>query len=76
MSVLPFLLIFVALYTHNVLAKVQIRLVGGKHRYEGRVEIKYQGIWKGVCDHGWNREGALVACRMLNYPGVTRYTRG
>lgn len=52
------------------------RLVGGKHAYEGRVQVRYKGIWKGVCDHKWSMREARVACRMLGYPDVERFTRG
>lgn len=52
------------------------RLVGGKNAYEGRVQVRYKGIWKGVCDHKWSMREARVACRMLGYPDVERFTRG
>ena len=51
-----------------------VRLVGGRHRYEGRVEVFYQGIWGAVCDHKWGRPAAMVVCRMLGYPDVVRFT--
>ena len=53
-----------------------IRLRGGKHRFEGRVEVEQNGQWRGVCDHGWNRKAAKVVCRMLGFPGVLRYFKG
>ena len=52
------------------------RLTGGKHEYEGRVEVRYQGKWKAVCDHGWGLEEAKAACRMVGYPGAERFTTG
>ena len=53
-----------------------IRLRGGKHRFEGRVEVQRDGEWRGVCDHGWNKHAANVVCRMLGFPGALRYFRG
>ena len=54
----------------------EVRLVGGKHEFEGRVEVKYDDEWRAVCDHGWNLKAAHVVCRMLGYPGALRYTKG
>ncbi|CAH3014529.1 unnamed protein product [Porites evermanni] len=53
-----------------------LRLRGGKHRFEGRVEVEYNGQWRGVCDHGWDRNAAMVVCRMLGFPDALRYFRG
>lgn len=53
-----------------------IRLTGGKHRHEGRVEVQHNGEWKAVCDHGWGKKAAKVVCRMLGFPDVLRYTKG
>lgn len=53
-----------------------IRLRGGKHRFEGRVEVLRNGEWRSVCDHGWNKFAANVVCRMLGFPGALRYYKG
>lgn len=53
-----------------------IRLRGGKHRHEGRVEVEYNGEWRAVCDHGWDKKAAKVVCRMLGFPDMLRYTKG
>ncbi|XP_020623726.1 lysyl oxidase homolog 2A-like [Orbicella faveolata] len=53
-----------------------IRLRGGKHRHEGRVEVEHNGEWKAVCDHGWDKKAAKVVCRMLGFPDMLRYTKG
>lgn len=53
-----------------------IRLRGGKHLYEGRIEVEHEGQWKAICDHGWNKNAARVVCRMLGYPDMLRYTKG
>ena len=55
---------------------IEVRLIGGKHLYEGRVEVEHHGKWKGVCDHGWNKKAAQVVCRMLGFPDALRYTKG
>ena len=59
-----------------VTCRTEVRLLGGKHKNEGRVEVKYDETWKAVCDHGWNKKAARVICRMLGFPDVLRYTKG
>ncbi|XP_077419545.1 lysyl oxidase homolog 3B isoform X2 [Vanacampus margaritifer] len=43
----------------------QIRLVGGRSTYEGRVEIRVGSRWGTVCSAGWSTREAMVACRQL-----------
>ncbi|XP_048734598.2 deleted in malignant brain tumors 1 protein-like [Ostrea edulis] len=46
-----------------------IRLQGGSHPMEGRVEVKVQGQWSTVCDDNWDNRDATTVCRMLtDYP--------
>ena len=42
-----------------------IRLIGGNSRFEGRIEILYQGLWGTICDDGWDDNDTDVVCRQL-----------
>ena len=54
--------------TASELATVlDLRLVGGQTAREGRLEVKYYGVWGTVCDDSFSDVDARVACRELGY---------
>ncbi|KAI8487025.1 hypothetical protein Bbelb_352850 [Branchiostoma belcheri] len=53
----------------------QVRLVGGRFPWEGRVEVFYNGEWGSVCGRSyWNSQDANVVCRELGYGPSTVYS--
>ncbi|XP_065830204.1 uncharacterized protein [Oscarella lobularis] len=42
-----------------------LRLEDGDSKYEGRLEVYYNGSWGTVCEEGFGMEEAFVVCRQL-----------
>ncbi|XP_066843391.1 CD5 antigen-like [Anser cygnoides] len=54
-----------ALCCGAVIGSVPVRLVGGRSRCHGRVELLQAGAWGSVCASGWDRAASRVLCREL-----------
>ena len=48
--------------------EANVRLVGGRGRHEGRVQMYLLGHWATVCGYSWDIQDAVVVCRQLGYP--------
>ncbi|PSN37221.1 hypothetical protein C0J52_12660 [Blattella germanica] len=54
------------------MSPVELRLVGGSNNMEGRVEVRYHGIWGTVCDDDFAAPAAAVICRSLGFTGPSK----
>lgn len=50
-------------------SKIEYRLMDGNNDFEGRVEVKYHGIWGTVCDDDFGQEEANVFCKSIGFNG-------
>ena len=46
--------------------------MGGKNKFEGRVEVCQSRQWKTVCNREWGDEEAQVVCRQLGFAEDSR----
>ena len=44
-----------------------VRLVGGRNQYEGRVEVCVNNQWGTICDNSWSTTDASTICKQLEY---------
>ena len=53
-----------------------IRLVDGKNKHEGRVEMCVDGIWGAISAYSLTFQAARVICEQLGYPSECEHLKG
>ena len=61
--------VFIFILDNNT-SPLQLRLIGGSNKQQGRLEILYYGVWGLVCYRLFSLNSANVACRRLGFPGA------
>ena len=63
------LCIIVILFIGDEIKEGDIRLVGGKYLWQGRVEVYLSGVWGTISSSYWSVDysDAAVVCRQLGY---------
>jgi len=50
---------------------IEYRLAGGPNAWSGRVEVKYEDEWGGICAENWDNLDATVLCRQLGFASLS-----
>ncbi|XP_051543956.1 deleted in malignant brain tumors 1 protein-like [Myxocyprinus asiaticus] len=68
--------LFLLLGFTTTTTRAKIRLVNGKNKCSGRVEVLHNQIWGTVCDDGWGLSDAAVVCREMGCGDVIEAKTG
>ena len=67
-----FILISIIIFVGDGCNNGEVRLAGGPHPSEGRVEVCYQGRWGSICRTGWDSTEAAIVCGQLGYQSESK----
>lgn len=51
-----------------------VRLVDGRNKTEGRVEVCKEGLWGTICDDNWDMFNSLVVCRQVGINASSKFS--
>ena len=64
-------MLYLYLYAHTIeptgCEEGAVRITDGLIENEGRLEVCVNGVWGSVCDDGWDKTDAHVACQQLGF---------